>query len=133
MSEAPDIVCTFGPDMMDNFINYPFYMTTSYAYFIPFLLSFIVLGKTIVSLQFTHVYLILTCLIIGDFCYAVDDAVFACKLYTPAGLRPLEWAVYAFVYGGKELQNYVLFIWLYMWRQTYNFKREEAELEELAK
>jgi hypothetical protein len=76
-------LCTFGPNMSQNFQDEGFVQFSMYLTFIPLIFSVLLLAKAYEGTRYLFVYEIavltmLSCL--GD---AVFDAVFVCQTYIP--------------------------------------------------
>lgn len=92
MSNTNEVVCIFGPNLRTGFYEQPAYSLSSYAYFLPLLFGFILLGKTIeskrsdgttkISLAYWQVFAILIFIILADFSIVINDSVFACKMFS---------------------------------------------------
>jgi len=91
-----------------------------------------VLGRVLGSdKQFKLVYLIIALILVGDLSEVINNSYYLCIPLTDKTEKQWDWQ--ALVDTGIDLENFVIFIWLYMWEATRHAKEKEAKLQEMAK
>lgn len=125
MSDWTGGVCIFGPRMAWGFKEMPYYSTSMYLFFVPLFLSVMTLGKAIAMATYRPVFVILTLIILTDIARLIFNSVYTCN----GGWIMLKgWWWFALCYEGQLLQNYVLFIYWYVWYEAYKAKDQETKL-----
>lgn len=131
MSNNPDKYCIFGSNMKTGLEMTPFDAITDYLMILPIILGLVVLGKIFASpnKQFKLIYLIIALILVGDLSIVIINSYYSC--ITEVTIKQKDW--FTVVFTGSKAQNFVLFIWLYMWEATRHAKEKEAKLQEMAK
>jgi hypothetical protein len=108
------------------FLNQPAYQTSLYLYLLPFELAIMTLGKAISQTTFRPVFLILTLIILCDMSTLVYSSVYECV--PDSQKSQYGWGWFLVVYEGSQLQNYILFVYWYVWYHVFSQKQRETEL-----
>jgi len=94
-----------------------------YLYFVPIVFSLILLGRTVTAVPFRPVFLIIGILLISNLCRVIFYSTISCKAIKSTDY-PWKW--YSVLYTGGQLEDYLLFVWLYLWWWTFLEKTQET-------
>ena len=103
-----DWVCIFGPVNFEN----GYYRLSLFSYFLPVGYGLVVLFKIIGSNRFFHAFMLTGLILASASCKILYEALFPCDG------SDVHWMWFTIVFGLSNLFNYVLFTWLYIWKQT---------------
>jgi hypothetical protein len=132
MSKQYDEFCIFGSSMKEGIAKDPFDTISDYVIILPIIAGLIVLGRVLGSdKQFKLVYLIIALILVGDLSEVINNSYYLCIPLADKTEKQWDWQ--ALVDTGIDLENFVIFIWLYMWEATRHAKEKEAKLQEMAK
>jgi hypothetical protein len=77
------------------------------------------LGKAVSMSTYRPVFIILSLVIVTDICKLLFNSIYTCN---SAWILSKGWWWFALLYEGQQLQNYVLFIYWYVWYEAYKAK-----------
>jgi hypothetical protein len=118
-------VCIFGPNMMQSMTVQPAFSISTYLYLLPFELAMMTLGKAVSQTTFRPVFLILTLILVCDFSIVAFYSIYVCD---PDNMMKYGWPWFVILYEGMQLQNYILFVYWYVWFHIYSQKKRETDM-----